>query len=260
VCSAGAIDVDTRLRLIELIEEEDEALRRVFRVYEQNKDVYHLIENLKRRAFEESPDDDEEVDVEEEEDDVEESGGEGLDDDDEREAIETRFLNIIQTMNLSHLETAALRLSIARDDPAIRAALETFRSYRNTESLKNALRDVAKSTIAENLPVEEQGDDDDDDDNGGDEEDEDKEEEDADETEAGVMSTQSARDRIFPILIGELTKEDVLSSSEGQLLTDLFEKGDDVINAALDVYDLDNDMAELADTMQRVVQANDGEQ
>jgi hypothetical protein len=279
---AGAIDVDTGLRLIELIEDEDEEVRRVFRVYEQNKDVYHLIENLKRCASEESPDDEEEEEEEEEE-----SGGEGLDDD-EREAIETRFLNIIQNMNLSHLETAALRLSIARDDPAIRAALENFRSSRNTESLKKALRDVAKSTIAETLSEagydgvegdedEEQGDDndDDDDDDDDDEQDEeednddqdddddgeeDEEEEDAGETADGLMSTQSARDYIFPILIGELTKENVISSSEGQLLTDLFEKGDDVVNAALDVYDLDSDMAELVDTLQRVVQAYDGEQ
>lgn len=279
--------MDTGLRLIELIEAEDVGVRRVFLIYEQNKDVYRLIENLKQCVMENSPDDDEEddneeddneeddnEDEEEEDEDEEDTEGQGLDDD-EREAIETRFLNIIQNMNLSHLETAALRLAIARDDPSIRAALENFRSSRNTEALKRALRDVAKNTIAETLSEagydgvegeEEEGQEDDNqDDDDNNEEDDNKddddadEDEDADDSEARLMSTQSARDYIFPILIGELVKENVMSSSEGDLLRGLFEKGDDVVNAALDVYDLDSDMAELVDTLQRVVQTHNGE-
>ena len=35
---------------------------------------------------------------------------------DDRAAVEDRFFSIIKAMNLSHLETAALRLAIARDD------------------------------------------------------------------------------------------------------------------------------------------------
>jgi len=35
---------------------------------------------------------------------------------DDRNVVETRFFGIIQGMNLSHLQTAALRLAIARDD------------------------------------------------------------------------------------------------------------------------------------------------
>lgn len=265
---AGAIDVDTGLRLIELIEDEDQEVSRVFRLYESNKDVYHLIENLKRCADNSSGDDDEDEEDNEDEDNEEEL------EEDEREAIETRFLNIIQNMNLSHLETAALRLAIARDDPSIRAALEGFRASRNTESLKAALRDVAKSTISETLSeagydgVEGEEDDDDeesadrndeDDDDNEDDDDEDDNEQDEQEeggdADGGLMSTQSARDYIFPILIGELVKENVMSEDEGNALKDLFEQGDAVVNAALDVYDLDSDMAELVDTLQRVVQS-----
>ena len=64
-----------------------------------------------------------------------------------RDSIETRFLNIIQGMNLSHLETAALRLAIARDDFAIRSALEMFRISRDEAELIDTLRNVAKKTI-----------------------------------------------------------------------------------------------------------------
>ena len=264
---AGAIDVDTGLRLIELIEDKDQEVGRVFRLYETNKDVYHLIENLKRCADNSSGADDDDEENNDDEDNEEEL------EEDEREAIETRFLNIIQNVNLSHLETAALRLAIARDDPSIRAALEGFRASRNTESLKAALRDVAKSTISETLSEagydgvegeEDDGDEESADRN--DEDDEDDEDEDEDDNEqdeqeeggdadGGLMSTQSARDYIFPILIGELVKENVMSEDEGNALKGLFEQGDAVVNAALDVYDLDSDMAELVDTLQRVVQS-----
>ncbi len=48
-----------------------------------------------------------------------------------------------QSMNLMHLETAALRLAIARDDPAIRQSLEAFRAHRNEQQLVSTLRRVA---------------------------------------------------------------------------------------------------------------------
>jgi len=73
--------------------------------------------------------------------------------------------------------------------------------------------------------------------------------------ERKIMSSQAARDHVFPILVGELIKESIVDSTSGAKLMELFRssKGDSVINAALDVYDVDNDMAELVDTLQRVV-------
>ncbi|CAE7467828.1 unnamed protein product, partial [Symbiodinium microadriaticum] len=47
LAKADAIDVETCLKLAELIDDDDEEVGRVFLQYERNKDVYHLIENLK---------------------------------------------------------------------------------------------------------------------------------------------------------------------------------------------------------------------
>ena len=44
------------------------------------------------------------------------------------------------TMSLSHLETTALRLAIARNDNAIKAALDSFRNSLNENELKDNLR------------------------------------------------------------------------------------------------------------------------
>ena len=282
VSRAGALDAYTCVKLVELIDEGDREVARAFLKYESCKDVYVLIESLKSCArgggdegdSDNDDNDDDTEDGSEGEGGVEDEGeGRGFLDEDEREAIETRFLNIIQNMNLSHLETAALRLAIARNDPAIRGALEGFRSTQDTEALKRSLRDVAQKTISETLSdagydgVEgeeegegrQQSDDDDDGEEGGDHygEDEgdndDEQEGGEEEAERGLMSTQAAREYIFPILIAELVKENVLNAGQGSALRSLFQKGDAVVNAALDVYDLDSDMAELVDTLQRVV-------
>ena len=73
--------------------------------------------------------------------------------------------------------------------------------------------------------------------------------------ERKIMSSQAARDHVFPILVSELIKENIVDGKNGARLMELFKstKGDAVINAALDVYDVDNDMAELVDTLQRVI-------
>lgn len=200
-------------------------------------------------------------------------------------------------MNLSHLETAALRLAIARDDAGIRESLEVFRVDRNESNLMDTLRNIAKKTIEETLrgagydngaldessnpnnndneeeeeeseasaagdsDVQGEGSagnesDDDQDDSGDDDDDDEDNDDDDDDDDATdgkqLMSTQSARDHIFPILVSELSKENIISFSDGETLLSAFKNGDVVINAALDVYDLDSDMAELVDTLQRV--------
>ena len=283
LAKAGAIDQNDADEIIRLIGKSDPQVQKIFMEYERNKDVYHLIENLRSFSVggsDSSGEDDQDSD-EEQDDDAEDS--------DESRAIESRFLNIIQGMNLSHLETAALRLAIARDDFAIRSALEMFRVSRDEAELIETLRNVAKSTIDTTLTeagydgIEEDGGDEDasnDDDEDNDDEDvesDDDEEDDADDNQdegdsdgdddvddhdqtednddGGLMSTQAAREYIFPILLSELVKEKVLDEDDGDVLKKLFSNGDAVVNAALDVYDLDSDMAELVDTLQKVARA-----
>jgi len=283
-CSAGVLTADALDQLCDMADDGDRTLKRIFRQYEQTKDVYLLIENLKRsvEGSDESGSGDSSNGGDDTDDGSDDDEKQALDED-ERESIETRFLGIIQGMNLSHLETAALRLAIARDDDSIRSALEAFRASRNEEVLMETLREVARRTISDTLTEagydgvegdedevpngQRQRNDRDDesdeneerDDDEGDENDEDNEDDEPAEEDRGLMSTQSARDYIFPILLSELVKENVMTSEDGAVLKTLFDKGDVVVNAALDVYDLDSDMAELVDTLQRVVTASRGQ-
>ena len=98
----------------------------------------------------------------------------------------------------------------------------------------------------ENSDEESSGDDDndDDDDNNDSEEDTNK--------NSQTMSTREAREQIVPILVSELEKEALIFSSDSKTLSDLFAADNAVLNAALDVYDLDGDMAELVDTLKRI--------
>ena len=88
------------------------------------------------------------------------------------------------------------------------------------------------------------------------EDEDEEEEEESDKEDSGnksaVMSSREAREQIVPILVSELEKENLISSSDSKRLLDLFAADHDVLNAALDVYDLDNDMAELVDTLKRI--------
>jgi ABC-type Na+ efflux pump permease subunit len=84
--------------------------------------------------------------------------------------VERRFASIVENMNLTHLETAALRLAIARDDSSIRHALEAFRDNLDEDALSNVLRRISKHTIENTLEEREVV-------NPADEEDEEEEEE-----------------------------------------------------------------------------------
>mmetsp|Transcript_13315 Transcript_13315/g.13803 ORF Transcript_13315/g.13803 Transcript_13315/m.13803 type:complete len:343 (-) Transcript_13315:771-1799(-) len=182
--NAGVITDNQAHQITTLVDNGSREIQLIFKEYEKNKDVYTLIESLRfassePQEVEEEDDDNDNVDVEENngdddyEDDDDEGNNQDVDstervgevdldyedyendetllDEDEKESIETKFLNIIQGMNLSHLETAALRLAIARDDPTIRHALETFRVNRNENVLMDTLRNVARQTINETL-------------------------------------------------------------------------------------------------------------
>jgi hypothetical protein len=226
--------------------------------------------------------------------------------------VEAKFLEIIQQMSLSHLETAALRLAIARGDASIAKSLEVFRSNMDEEALVRNLRDIARSTVAATL--EEKGleiveaDEDEDEENDEEEEDEDEDEagelypesdatpasrtyeddfeeddfeedddEDEDEDdeegfteqkaaspaggsagageEGGMMADKAARDHVFPILVKELVKEEIMGADDAVTLLKMYMAGSPVIHGALDVYDLDSEMGELVDTLSKAVRS-----
>ena len=201
------------------------------------------------------------------------------------EQVEQQFLKVIQEMKLSHLETAALRLAIARDDGAIKAALELFKSNLDKNALTNNLRNVARHTVETTLDeqgyeivADENADENEaeDSENYADDFDSDAEEEEEEEEVSpssstgsagfkeskqpearptgndGSMNSKAARDHVFPMLISELTKESIISDREGETLKQFYKGGNPVIHAALDCYDNDSEMAELVDTLQRI--------
>jgi len=48
-------------------------------------------------------------------------------------------------------------------------------------------------------------------------------------------------------------KEAIVSDQHGQELLGYYKQGNDVVRAALDVFDLDQNMMELVDTLQRLI-------
>lgn len=192
---------------------------------------------------------------------------------DDRESVESIFLNIVQNMQLNHLETAALRLAIARDDGAIRSCLEDFRKHRSEAALMQNLRAIAQRTIESTLheagydgldpseakhnhaeEADESSEDADESSSENSYDDDDDEEQEPSESN-NFMSTQAARERVFPLLISELSKEAILSVEEARKLYRLFLEKNDILNSALDVYDLDSNIGELVDTMLRLARA-----
>lgn len=74
---------------------------------------YKLIYKLILSSIQQSDNDDEEEEFSQE---------------DDGTSVETKFLQIVQRMQLSHLETAALRLAIARNDISVREVRYYFLS------------------------------------------------------------------------------------------------------------------------------------
>merc|ERR1711871_72190 len=77
-----------------------------------------------------------------------EEDDESLDDED-RETVESLFVKIVQQMRLSDLETAALRLAIAKNDSAVKDAMEAYRSTMNTQDMISSLKQIARKYVVE---------------------------------------------------------------------------------------------------------------
>ena len=86
-------------------------------------------------------------------------------------------MQVIQSMQLSDIETAALRLAIAKDDESVRRAIDNYRVTSNDTALKQALLHVARETIRTTLENDVEDDEEDDDEEEEDEEEDDEEEE-----------------------------------------------------------------------------------
>jgi hypothetical protein len=320
---ANAIKKTHYEALVRLLTVGDRRISEIFARYETTKDVPELIARLSSAASmladilkedEESDEaedeerassddsnqssrDGDENDEDDDDEQEEEEDGEELDDDD-RDTVESMFFGVVQRMQLNHLETTALRLAIARDDPSIRKCLETFRRTRNESDLMTSLRAISRDTISSTLQeagfegvkspskqeveaeadarrwINSRDDDDDDDEDAGDDannedddsgdnssttgsnEDEDEESDEEDEEGEEGGASQANRERVFPFLVSELSKDNIISAEDARTLYKLFLEKNDVLYSALDVYDLDNNIGELVDTMMNLAKLN----
>jgi len=100
---------------------------------------------------------------------------------------------------------------------------------------------------------EEEKDNDDDDEEEDDEDNEDDDDEDEQEGQS-LLTSQAARNHVFPILISELVKESILDNKQGVFILKQFSQGNAVISAAIDVYDRDSDLAQLVHTLQQTAE------
>jgi hypothetical protein len=299
---SGHISSDEMKRLNVLIDIKDTSIKDAFNDYDNNKDVHRLLNSLKNICTSPKFFNNEQ---EQQGNDVDEDGtvsSEDVDDDDDddddddesndesstngkeassvsNDSIEKKFQDIVESMELSKYETAALRLAIARGDNgegSIREALDVFKVKGDVESLKLSLKQISYQIIKETIEEDErriqhesemnnthkEHESSDDDVVVVNNEDVTADNTPTDSTNATdsspianktLLSTPEARDHVFPLLCSELLKSNIFNKEDCDSLVSLYSDGWPVINAALDLYDLTGDMLDLVDTLQRVV-------
>ena len=157
VAKAGAFNETQVAYLDRLIDTRDSKISTIFFNYVSNRDVPALVMSLKQLSDTapsaspapvpaDSSSESEESEEEEEEDSDDDAAGST-----NEAEIEQKFLQIVRDIKLTHLETAALRLAIARGDPAIKTSLEKFRLDLNETNLTVSLRNIARATMVATL-------------------------------------------------------------------------------------------------------------
>ena len=103
---------------------------------------------------------------------------------------------------------------------------------------------------------EEEGDDDDDeeeeDDDDEDDDDDDEDDDEDDEDGPQVDGELARRRHVIHTLLSQLMEKETLSEGEARAVLKMFLTKDDVLSAALDVFEMDNDVDELEDTIVRL--------
>lgn len=124
--------------------------------------------------------------------------------------------------------------------------------------LNRALYQNNAQLAQSNLPADDDEDaeddeDDEDYDNGDDEEQDDEDDDGLDGHGVSLITSKSARDHVFPILVQELVKENIISRQDGGIIMKQFADNNPIVSTALDLYDTNNDMAKLVEALQQMV-------
>lgn len=152
-------------------------------------------------------------------------------------------------MQLSRDETIALRDAIAKDDPLLRSALELYRSDENETNLTTNLRAICRrlmnsSSSSSSISL-------------------------SPSKSTPVPTTTNSKSEhppskknsvsppiqdIFPILLNELIREAIFTPQQGTKLFQLYQSNDEVMTAALDLYELDHDLAGFVGSLEKILQ------
>jgi hypothetical protein len=217
----GVLSAQEAARVLADIDENSESpLAKAFDRYEATHDVSALVDNV-LACLAASVDDVHEADAE--------------------------FLFIVRDMQLSELETTALRVQIAKQDPIIRACLEVFRVDRDALSLTDTLRRVARQALNKLLE-------------GNDEEEnqgaaavEIEDEQEVELAEEGIDLTRADRAPLFDILMTNLEKEGILENNEVERLSGWYASKDEGLFSALTQYFTQRDLQQLVIDMQTLL-------
>lgn len=155
-----------------------------------------------------------------------------------------------------------------KNDSAVKDAMEAYRSTMNTQDMISSLKQIARKYVVEydiddnyNEKSEDDGDEDEEylrklEEEAGYErlEDEESEEENDADSEGcdDDLDQMQGRDQIFPVLVNELCKEDLITETDSRVLLNLFSSNNAMLNSALDAYDVDNNLGQLVNTLRQV--------
>jgi len=226
----------TALRLA--IAESDPSVRNAIDNFRQDQDESKLIAAMRNTAhavITRTLDNARQAEEEDDEDNEDEPDDEGGDYDDEEEGDEE-----------GDEEGEA-------EDRQLNAA-STYRRYDGYDDEKDVDDDEQDGNEEDNEGNDEDGDEyedeeGDDDDDGDDYDDG----EDYEDPGASLITSKSARDHVFPILVTELMKESIISRGDGKVIMQQFAANNPAVTTALDRYDTTNDMAQLVDALQQMV-------
>ena len=119
-------------------------------------------------------------------------------------------------MNLSSEETLALENAVLAGDASVRAAMKVYSVNKDVGDLKDTLKRVARQAVDEIV----------------------------------VEDIEEPTD--FMSVLNRVQEKGMISDFERDAFEDLMREGNQVVQAAYEVYELDQDESEMIDTLRRV--------
>ena len=141
----------------------------------------------------------------------------------ERETIEKRtmdatleFLTVIDDLQLTVSEVTALETAVINGDPSVKACMKLYAQNKDLGDLQDTLRRIARQSVDDVV----------------------------------VEDIEYPAD--FSSIMDRLAKKGVISAVEQRAFNELWLDRNNIAMAALEVYEFDEDEAELVDTLRRV--------